>query len=162
MNGFFYTIYHTKEQNVCFQMIPHMCRLVLMSGFYEELNIPTPHSRNAFFFITRLHIIGQKPKFRQCYFLVNIKNMKLHILVHIFLPVSDGTGGRTGYHHKSPRLLFSVRLLANSELQTFAAVMCNALEYKNKVWRAGLSWIFRARMAWWSHLQARRRSLRAC
>ena len=29
--------------------------------------------------------------------------------------------------------------------------------YKNKVWRAGLSWIFRARMAWWSHLQARRR-----
>ena len=34
--------------------------------------------------------------------------------------------------------------------------------YKNKVWRAGLSWIFRARMAWWSHLQARRRSLRAC
>ena len=21
--------------------------------------------------------------------------------------------------------------------------------YKNKVWRAGLSWIFRARMAWW-------------
>ena len=34
--------------------------------------------------------------------------------------------------------------------------------YKNKVWRAELSWIFRARMAWWSHLQARRRSLRAC
>ena len=34
--------------------------------------------------------------------------------------------------------------------------------YKNKVWRAGLSWIFRARKAWWSHLQARRRSLRAC
>ena len=24
--------------------------------------------------------------------------------------------------------------------------------YKNKVWRAGLSWIFRARKAWWSHL----------
>ena len=104
MNGFFYTIYHTKEQNVCFQMIPHMCRLVLMSGFYEELNIPTPHSRNAYFFITRLHIIGQKPKFRQCYFLVNIKYMKLHILGHILVPVSDGTGGRTGYHHKSPRL----------------------------------------------------------
>ena len=34
--------------------------------------------------------------------------------------------------------------------------------YKNKVWRAVLSWIFRARKAWWSHLQARRRSLRAC
>ena len=34
--------------------------------------------------------------------------------------------------------------------------------YKNKVWRAGHSWIFRARKAWWSHLQARRRSLRAC
>ena len=110
MNGFFYTIYHTKEQYVCFQMIPHMCRLVLMSGFYEELNIPTPHSRNAYFFITRLHIIGQKPKFRQCYFLVNIKNMKLHILGHILVPVSGGTGGRTGYHHKSPRLLRTVSL----------------------------------------------------
>ena len=36
------------------------------------------------------------------------------------------------------------------------------IHYKNKIWRAGLSWIFRARMAWWSHLQARRRSLRAC
>ena len=35
-------------------------------------------------------------------------------------------------------------------------------EYKNKVWRAVLSWIFRARKAWWSHLQARRCSLRAC
>ena len=35
-------------------------------------------------------------------------------------------------------------------------------DYKNKVWRAGLSWIFRARKAWWSHLQARRHSLRAC
>ena len=35
-------------------------------------------------------------------------------------------------------------------------------EYKHKVWRAVLSWIFRARKAWWSHLQARRRSLRAC
>ena len=30
--------------------------------------------------------------------------------------------------------------------------------YKNKVWRAGHSWIFRARQAWWSHLQAQRRS----
>ena len=36
------------------------------------------------------------------------------------------------------------------------------IQYKNKVWRAVLSWIFRARTAWWSHLQARRRSLRAC
>ena len=36
------------------------------------------------------------------------------------------------------------------------------IEYKNKVWRARLSWIFRARKAWWSHLQARRYSLRAC
>ena len=85
-------------------MIPHMCRLVLMSDFYEELSVPTLHSRNAYFFITRLHIIRQKPKFRQRYFLVNIKNMKLHILRHILVPVSDGTGGQTGYHHKSPRL----------------------------------------------------------
>ena len=29
------------------------------------------------------------------------------------------------------------------------------VHYKNKVWRARLSWVFRARMAWWSHLQAR-------
>ena len=36
------------------------------------------------------------------------------------------------------------------------------MDYKNKVWRAGHSWIFRARKAWWSHLQAQRRSLRAC
>ena len=104
MNGFFPIIYHKKEQDVCFKMIPHMCRLVLMSGFYEELSVPTPHSRNAYFFITRLYIICQKPKFRQCYFLVNIKNIKIDILGHILVPVSDGTGGRTGYHHISPRL----------------------------------------------------------
>ena len=104
MNGFFHIIYHKKEQDVCFKMIPHMCRLVLMSGFYEELSVPTPHSRNAYFFITRLYIICQKPKFRQCYFLVNIKNIKIDILGHILVPVSDGTGGRTGYHHISPRL----------------------------------------------------------
>ena len=36
------------------------------------------------------------------------------------------------------------------------------VQYKNKVWRAGLFWIFRAQIVWWSHLQARRRSLRAC
>ena len=36
------------------------------------------------------------------------------------------------------------------------------LHYKNKVWRAGHSWFFHARKAWWSHLQARRSSLRAC
>ena len=93
MNGFFYIIYYKKEQDVCFKMIPHMCRLVLMSGFYEELSVPTPHSRNAYFFITRLYIICQKPKFRQCYFLVNIKNIKIDILGHILVPVSDGTGG---------------------------------------------------------------------
>ena len=105
MNGFFHIIYHKKEQNVCFQMIPHTCRLVLMLGFYEELSVPTPHSRNAYFFITRLYIICQKPKFRQCHFLVNIKNIKTDILGHILVPVSDGTGGRTGYHHISPRLI---------------------------------------------------------
>ena len=93
MNGFFHIICHKKEQVVCYKMIPHMCRLVLMSGFYEELSVPTPHSRNAYFFITRLYIICQKPKFRQCYFLVNIKNIKTDILGHILVPVSDGTGG---------------------------------------------------------------------
>ena len=55
---------------------------------------PPPHSRNAYFFITRLYIVCQKPKFRQCYFLVNIKNIKIDILGHILVPVSDGTGGR--------------------------------------------------------------------
>ena len=42
MNEFFHIIYHKKEQDVCFKMILHMCRLVLMSGFYEELSVPTP------------------------------------------------------------------------------------------------------------------------
>ena len=93
MNGFFYIIYHTKEHNVCIKMIPHMCRFVLMSGCYEEFSVPTPHSRNAYFFIMWLHMIDQKPKFRQCYFLVNIKNMKLYTLRHILVPVSDRTGG---------------------------------------------------------------------
>ena len=35
-------------------------------------------------------------------------------------------------------------------------------DYKNKAWRAEHSWFFHARKAWWSHLQARGRSLRAC
>ena len=105
MNGFFHIICHKKEEDVCFKMIPHMCRLVLMSGFYEKLSVPTLHSKNAYFFVTRLYIICQKPKFRQCYFLVNIKNIKIDILGHILVPVSDGTRGRTGYHHISPRLL---------------------------------------------------------
>ena len=42
MNGFFHIMYHKNEQDVCFKMIPHICRLVLMSGFYEELSVPTP------------------------------------------------------------------------------------------------------------------------
>ena len=71
MNGFFYIIYHTKEQNVCFKMIPHMCRLILMSGFYEELSVPTPHSRNAYFFHHTVAHKLVKTQFRQCYFLVN-------------------------------------------------------------------------------------------
>ena len=42
------------------------------------------------------------------------------------------------------------------------AYSVSRLYCKNKVWRAGHSWIFRARKAWWSHLQARMRSLIAC
>ena len=50
------------------------------------------------------------------------------------------------------------------ELRVWLRLVCVGWyigDYKNKVWRAMLSWIFRARKAWWSHLQARRRSLRA-
>ena len=86
-----------------------MCKLVVRSGFYEELSVPTPHLRNAHFFITRLYKIGQKPKFRQCYFLGNIKNIKIYILGHILVPVSEDPGEAAGYRpvaaglHQRPR-----------------------------------------------------------
>ena len=73
-------------------MIPLMCGLDYVLRFYEELSVPTPHSRNAHFFITRLYKNRQKPKFRQCYFLGNIQNIKTDILGHILVPVSEGPG----------------------------------------------------------------------
>ena len=81
-----------------------MCILVVRSGFYEELSVPTPHLRNAHFFITRLYKIGQKPKFRQCYFLGNIKNIKTYILGHILVPVSEDPGEAAGYRPVAARL----------------------------------------------------------
>ena len=81
-----------------------MGKLVVRSGFYEELNVPTPHLRNAHFFITRLYKIGQKPKFRQCYFLGNIKNIKIYILRHILVPVSEDPGEAAGYRPVAARL----------------------------------------------------------
>ena len=73
-------------------MIPLMCGLDYVLRFYEELSVPTPHSRNAHFFMTRLYKNRQKPKFRQCYFLGNIQNIKTDILGHILVPVSEGPG----------------------------------------------------------------------
>ena len=81
-----------------------MCKLVVRSGFYEELNVTTPHLRNAHFFITRLYKISQKPKFRQCYFLGNIKNIKIYILGHILVPVSEDPGEAAGYRPVAARL----------------------------------------------------------
>ena len=81
-----------------------MCKLVVRSGFYEELSVPTPHLRNAHFFITRLYKIGQKPKFRQCYFLGNIKNIKIYILGHSLVPVSEDPGEAAGYRPVAARL----------------------------------------------------------
>ena len=34
MNGSFQIIYHKKQHNACLKTMPHMCRLVLMSGFH--------------------------------------------------------------------------------------------------------------------------------
>ena len=31
-----------QGQNICFKLIPYMCKLVVQSVFYEELSIPTP------------------------------------------------------------------------------------------------------------------------
>ena len=81
-----------------------MCKLVVSSDFYEELSVPTPDLRNAHFFITRLYKIGQKPKFRQCYFLGNIKNIKIYILGHILVLVSEDPGEAAGYRHVAARL----------------------------------------------------------
>ena len=82
-----------------------MCKLVVRSGFYEELRVPTPHLRNAHFFITQLYKIGQKPKFRQCYFLGNIKNIKIYILGHNLVLVSEDPGEAAGYRPVAARLL---------------------------------------------------------
>ena len=81
-----------------------MCKLVVRSGFYEELSVTTPRLRNAHFFFTRSYKIGQKPKFRQCYFLGNIKNIKIYILGHILVPVSEDPGEAAGYHPDAARL----------------------------------------------------------
>ena len=81
-----------------------MCELVVRSGFYEELSVPTPHLRNAHFFITRLDKIGQKPKFRQCSFLGNIKNIKICIMGHILVPVLEDPGEAAGYRPVAARL----------------------------------------------------------
>ena len=81
-----------------------MCKLVVQSGLYEELSVPTPHLRNAHFFITRLYKIGQKPKFCQCYFLGNIKNIKIYILGHILVLVSEDPGEAAGYRPVAARL----------------------------------------------------------
>ena len=48
---------------------------------------------NAHFFITRLYKIGQKPNFRQCYFLGNI-----------LVPVSEDPGEAAGYRPVAARL----------------------------------------------------------
>ena len=104
MNGFYQTIWHKTEQNICFKLISYMCKLVVWSGFYEALRVPTPHLRNAHFFITRLYKIGQKPKFRQCYFLGNIKNIKIYILGHILVPVSEDSYDTAGYRPVPARL----------------------------------------------------------
>ena len=87
-----------------------MCKLVVRSGFYEELSVPTPHLRNAHFFITRLYKIGQKPKFRQCYFLGNIKNIKIYILGTFLVPVSEDLG-RPQVPPVAARLYLFCRLL---------------------------------------------------
>ena len=89
-----------------------MCKLVVRSGFYEELSVPTPHLRNAHFFITRLDKIGQKPKFRQCYFLGNIKNIKIYILGHILVPVSEDPGEAAGYRPVAARLLVQTAMVS--------------------------------------------------
>ena len=81
-----------------------MCKLVVRSVFYEELSIPTPITEMLIFFITRLYKIGQKPKFRQCYFLGNIKNITMYILGHILVPVSEDPGEATGYRPVAARL----------------------------------------------------------
>ena len=94
------------------KLIPYMCKLVVRSGFYEELSVPTPHLRNAHFFIMWLYKIGQKPKFRQCYFLGNIKNIKIYILGHILVPVSEDPGEAAGYRPVAARLLVSMCLLS--------------------------------------------------
>ena len=104
MNGFYQTICHKKDQDICFKLIPYICKLVVRSGFYEELSVPTPHLRNAHFFITRLYKIGQKPKFRQICFLGNIKNIKIYILGHILVPVSEDPGEAAGYRPVAPQL----------------------------------------------------------
>ena len=56
MNGFFQPICHKKELNVCFKLIPHMCKLVFMSGFCAELSVPTPIPETSFFH----HAVVQK------------------------------------------------------------------------------------------------------
>ena len=109
-----------------------MCKLVVRSGFYEELSVPTPHLRNAHFFITRLYKIGQKPKFRQCYFLGNIKNIKIYILGHILVPVSEDPGEAAGYrpvaaplkHMYIPVLVMDVRYVLRS--MGYNALRCQA------------------------------------
>ena len=54
------------------------------------------------------------------------------------------------------RLLNSCMLTSENDVNDMMGTDWDG--YKNIVWRAGLSCIFRARKAWWSHLQARKRS----
>ena len=81
--------------------------MFVRSDFYEELSIPTPIPKNTHSFITQLCQIGQNPKFCQCYFLGNIKNIKLYILGHILVPVLEDPGEAAGYLHVPARLLLS-------------------------------------------------------
>ena len=81
-----------------------MCKLVVRSGFYEELSVLTPISEMLIFSSPGCTKIGQKPKFRQCYFLGNIKNIKIYILGHILVPVSEDPGEAAGYRPVAARL----------------------------------------------------------
>ena len=79
-----------------------MCKLVVRSDFYEELSIPTPASQKCSFFH---HALVQNWSKTQCYFRGNIKNIKIYILWHILVPVSEDPGEAAAYRHVAARLI---------------------------------------------------------
>ena len=83
-----------------------MCKLVVRSGFYEELSVPTPISEMLIFSSRGWIKLVRNPNFANVIFLGTSKNIKIYILGHILVPVSEDPGEAAGYRPVAARLLF--------------------------------------------------------